>query len=116
MTPTLISMRPNLPVRDVPTAIAFYRDTLGFEVKAEFPDGSFALLESGGAELALVRHESPQSQGAYLYVTGVEELLARCISAGHTITSPLTTQPWGLRDFVVLDPDGHAIAIGERMG
>lgn len=115
MNPTLLSMRPNLPVRDVPTAIAFYRDTLGFEVKAQFPDGSFALLESGGAELALARHESPQPQGAYLYVTGVEELLARCTSAGKTITYPLTREPWGLINFVVLDPDGHAIAIGERV-
>ena len=109
-------MRPNLPVRDVPTAIAFYRDTLGFEVKAEFPDGSFALLESGVAQLALVRHESPQPQGAYLYVTGVEDLLASCTAAGYTINYPLTLEPWGLRNFTVLDPDGHTIAVGERVG
>ncbi|HMO54165.1 MAG TPA: VOC family protein [Tepidiformaceae bacterium] len=115
MPPTLLSMRPNLPVRDVSAAVAFYRDVLGFGVKAQFPDGSFALLESGGAELALVRHESPQPQGAYLYVKGVEELLAPCTAAGHTISYPLTTEPWGIRNFVVLDPDGHAIAIGERV-
>ena len=44
-----------------------------------------------------------------------EPLLARCKAAGFEITRPLTTQPWGLRDFVVRDPAGHLIGIGERV-
>ena len=46
---------------------------------------------------------------------GVDELHARCEAAGATFVSPLTTQPWGMRDFVVADPDGNRIAIGERV-
>jgi len=110
----LLSMRPNLPVADLDRSIAFYRDVLGFEVAARMDDVGFALMKGGGAELALSAGASPQPGGAYLYVTGVETLLARCEAAGATIVAPLTAQPWGLRDFVVEDPDGHRVAVGER--
>jgi catechol 2,3-dioxygenase-like lactoylglutathione lyase family enzyme len=113
----LLSFRPNLLVRDVAAATAFYRDVIGLPVHAEFPDGSFAMLGGhGGAEVALVLHEDPQPGEAYLYVKGAEALLARCEAAGFEIVRPLTTQPWGLVDFVVRDPDGHLIGIGERVG
>ena len=112
----LLNFRPNLYVRDVRAALTFYRDVLEMEVHAEAPDGSFAMLGGHGtAEVALVRHEAPQPSGAYLYVRGVEAWLERCREAGFELTHELTTRPWGLRDFVVRDPDGHEIAIGERV-
>ena len=106
-------MRPNLAVRDVAASIAFYHDVVGLELEHAFEDGSFALLRRGGAELVLVHAESPQSQGAYLYVTGVKTLHAHCAERGVPIVGPLTMEPWGLLDFVIEDPDGHRIAIGE---
>mgnify|MGYP005863699119 CR=1 FL=1 len=111
----LLTMRPNLAVRNVAVAAAFYRDVLGFRVTTTFDDGSFALLHGGGAELALVRDDAPSPQGAYLYVRGVEALHARCEVAGAKVVYSLTDEPWGLRNFVVEDPDGHRIAIGERI-
>ena len=111
----LLSMRPNLPVADLDRAVAFYRDVLGFELAARMDDAGFALMKGGSAELALVTLAHPTVGGAYLYVTGVETLLARCLAAGAMIIAPLTVEPWGLRDFVVEDPDGHKIAIGERI-
>lgn len=111
----LLSVRPNLPVLELQRAIAFYRDVIGFDLVHAEDDGSFALLRSGGAELALVREDAPSPQGAYLYVRGVETLHERCQAAGFTIVYPLTDEPWGLRDFVVEDPDGHRIAIGEHV-
>lgn len=111
----LLSMRPNLPVEDLDRSIGFYRDVLGFELAARMDEAGFALMKAGGAELALVVRAAPQPGGAYLYVTGIESLLARCRAAGATIVAPLTVQPWGLRDAVVEDPDGHRIAVGERL-
>ena len=110
-----LSFRPNLAVRDVAVSSAFYRDVLGLEVVAAFEDGSFALLKRDGAELALVRNATPSQQGAYLYVQGLDALHARCVAHGARIVNGLTAHPWGLRDFVVADPDGHWIAIGERI-
>ena len=111
----LINFRPNLLVKDVPASIAFYRDIIGFEVRNAMEDGSFGLLGKGLAEVALVRHDNPPAEQAYLYVRGVEALRDRCQSAGADIARELTEHPWGLRDFVVRDPDGHLIGIGERI-
>ncbi len=74
-----------------------------------------ALLVNEGAEIALVQTDEPQASGCYIYMTGVDELHADLVSDGAEITNPLTTQPWGNRDFVIADPDGHQIALGERM-
>ena len=109
----LLSMRPNLPVHDLTAAVDFYRDVLGFDVAHEDSVVGFALLRGGGAELALLRDEASPPQGAYLYVSNVEEAHRRCQVAGARIPVPLTTQPWGLRDFVVEDPSANRIAIGE---
>lgn len=79
----LLSFWPNLFVRDVEKATAFYRDVIGMEVHVAFPDGSFAMLGGhGDAEVALVKHEDPPPGEAYLYVRGVEALLGSCEVAG----------------------------------
>ena len=80
-----LALRPNLPVRDVAASVAFYRDVVGLELEHAFDDGSFAILRRGGAELVLVQAESPQPQGAYLYVTGVKTLHAHCAERGVPI-------------------------------
>jgi catechol 2,3-dioxygenase-like lactoylglutathione lyase family enzyme len=113
--PELINFRPNLLVRDVTASVEFYRDVLGFEVRNAMEDGSFCLLGKGLAEVAVVLTESPPVEQAYLYVRGVEALHERCQLAEVDIARPLTDHPWGLRDFVVRDPDGHLIGIGERV-
>ena len=35
--------------------------------------------------------------------------------AGAEVTMGLTTHPWLMRDFVIRDPDGHQVAIGQRL-
>ncbi len=111
----VLNARPNLAVADVERSVAFYRDVLGFEAAAmmgEPPD--FALLHGGGAEIALVQESDVKPGGCYVYVTGVEALLKHCEAQGVTVTYPLTLEPWGILNFVIEDPDGHRIAIGER--
>ena len=111
----VLSARPNFNVRDIEASVEFYRDALAFETKAMMGDPpNFALVTSGGGEIALNKHDDPQANGCYIYVTGVESLHDRCVEQGITISYPLTLEPWGLLNFVVADPDGHKIAIGEQ--
>jgi len=111
----VLSARPNFNVRDIEASVAFYRDVLGFETKAMIGDPpNFALLTAGGGEIALNKHDDPQASGCFVYVTGVEALHDRCVEQGATVTYPLTLEPWGLLNFVIADPDGHQIAIGEQ--
>ncbi len=109
-----LNARPNFHVQDVAASIAFYRDVLGFSVTATMGEPmDFALLHNGGAEIALGKADTVQPSGCYVYVHGVKELHARLEAAGHELP-PLRKWPWGNEDFVVYDPDGHMIAIGER--
>ncbi len=113
-----LSCRPNLEVSDVTAATEFLRDVLGFTVELDEPGYGLVLLQRDAVGLALVRTARPgvnDTTSVYLGVTGVDELHAVCRERGATITTPLTDQPWGLRDFVVEIPGGHKLAIGERI-
>lgn len=106
-----------LGVRDVAASIAFYADALGFDVRAEMGDPpEFALLGRDAVTLSLVKAAKPavaEFACCYLYVDDVEAVLQNCERSGATIVNPLTRHPWGNRDFVLRDPDGHRIAIGQ---
>ncbi len=112
-----IGARPNFLVRDIDVTVGFYRDLLGFDVVATMGDPKpfFGLVVREGAEIALVQNDDPQPVGCYICVTGVDALHDKLAAAGAKISNPLTTQPWGNLDFVIADPGGHQIAIGERL-
>ena len=116
--PEFLNARPNFQVSDVERTARWYRDLLGFSVVAMMgePTPYFGLVVREGAEIALVQNDDPQGNGCYIYVTGVDALYEELRGKGADFDGDLTTQPWGNRDFVIPDPDGHHIAIGERLG
>ncbi len=110
--------RPTLPVADLERAIVFYREHLGFvvTVRMEGPP-AFALLAHDTDELSLVVIAAPQPMpyaAVYIEVADVRALHRALTQAGLQLAHPLTTHPWGLTDFVVVDPDGHRVALGQR--
>ncbi len=104
-------MRPTFRVANLEEAISFYVDLFGFRVDVVLQAG--ALLRAGSAELELVLGQVSDPAHAYLYVSGVDELHDRAVAAGHRIASELTNRPWGLRDFVLVDPFGNRVSVGE---
>jgi len=48
-------------------------------------------------------------------VTGVDEL-HHTIASRVTVVMPLKTQFYGMREFAIVDPDGHVITFAERVG
>jgi predicted enzyme related to lactoylglutathione lyase len=110
-------LQASLGVRDVSASIAFYAEALGFSVRAEMGDPvNFALLARDAVTLSLVQTKLPAVADfacCYIYVNDVEDVHGRCEQSGAAIVSPLTRHPWGNRDFVLKDPDGHKIAIGQ---
>lgn len=111
---THVNLRPNHPVRDLAASVAIYRDVLGLTQTVDVPEFGLAVLAGGAAEVALVLHSDPPQHTCYFNVTGVDALHAHCTAAGASPT-PLTTHPWRMCDFVLHDPDGHMIAVGERV-
>src|ERR1700704_3181455 len=45
---------------------------------------------------------------------GIEAVYPQSLAKGGNINKPLTTTPWGTRDFYVEDPDGYILCFGGR--
>ena len=119
MAHELLGIRTNLEVRDVGRSIAFYQRVLGLEPVVTMGEpATFAILAAGDASMAIAEAEQPAVAAitaCYADVTDVEAAHHRCRDAGVEITTEVTTHPWGMRDFVFRDPDGHQLAVGQRV-
>ena len=112
-------------VSDGPKALAFYRDTLGFEHIATTPmpggGGTMERLMCGTSLIKVVVPEKTLTgkapgggiQGAYGYrywtmsVTNLDEILKACGDAGYKVAVPRRTARPGLDIGIVEDPDGN---------
>ena len=100
-----------LVVADLPAAVAWYRDRLGFGVERLDAANGFALLQgTGGGRLAL-KQGAPGPAGVRLHVE-VPDLAAALARAGAA-AGPTQASPEGYRRAVVRDPDGYAVTLFE---
>jgi uncharacterized glyoxalase superfamily protein PhnB len=77
---------------------------------------SFAIVGRDAAELHLqAGPPAPAPARAHLLVSDARALHDRLAAAGVSIVKPLRDAPYGLRDFVLADPDGNRIDVGERL-
>jgi glyoxylase I family protein len=134
---TLSSVCPLLQVFDMPTAVAFYRDGLGFEMvqtsgEIDAPEGRYfhwAWLRSGGVELMLntaydagERPASPESArvrahaDTLLYVSCDDaDAFAEAVRARGLEVLEVRTAPHGTREAHLRDPDGYALCFQSRV-
>ena len=122
-----------VPVYDPDAALAFYRDSLGLEVRADVssegfrwvtvgapgqdvgivlfqPHGGRSAAE-GDALLALVTKGSLQA--AIFRVDDLDAIFERLRSSGAEVLEEPTDQPWGVRDCALRDPSGNLVRIQE---
>jgi catechol 2,3-dioxygenase-like lactoylglutathione lyase family enzyme len=115
---------PILPSRDLVKTRAFY-ERLGFRTTGWWPQefGGYAILVREGVEL----HFCPVSgfepgdnyAACYWRVRDVAAVHAQCralvaVSEGIPRITGLEDQPWGMREFALVDPDGNLLRIGEE--
>ena len=124
--PTIESMSPFFIVDRVTRAIAFYCDTLGFQVTfqesaAPDQDPFFAILRRDSAMLFVKGSGSPLPNpkryswarwDAYLYVPDPDGLAAEFATHGAIFSEPLRDTHDGLRGFEITDPDGYVLFFG----
>lgn len=108
-----------LGVTDMARAYSFYADILGFE--KTFENGNpvqFMILKRGQAELHLILHPEHQAAGfnvAHMLVDDAAALHTRCQDAEVHVIKFLQDKDYGLRSFVIADPDGNRIDIGQAL-
>lgn len=105
----------NLPVADIAAARGFYADYLGLSAE-ELDLGWVARFRSpdGRAAVQLVTRDatSPQDSAISVHVgPDVDAAYAEAQRRGYEIVHPLTDEPWGVRRFLVRDPDGNVVNI-----
>jgi catechol 2,3-dioxygenase-like lactoylglutathione lyase family enzyme len=107
-------LHPGLAVSDVPAAVEFYTDKLGFT--AGFTWGgeppSFAGVNLGGVQIFLFQG-TPAAGGNVSFVVGdADELYAFHRDAGVEVLEEIGDREYGLRDYAVRGPDGHRLSFG----
>jgi uncharacterized glyoxalase superfamily protein PhnB len=125
-----------LPQDDPDAALAFYRDTLGFEVRNDVDyrglrwitvgpagqPGTSIVLHPPGADPGVTDDErrtitEMMAKGTYaainLATRDLDGTFERLQAGDADVVQEPTDQPWGIRDFAVRDPAGNLIRIQE---
>ncbi|KQQ25446.1 MULTISPECIES: VOC family protein [unclassified Frondihabitans] len=103
-----------VPVTDMKRAVAFYRDTLGLEVKNE--DTDWSELDAGGLMIGLNGREDASvssSGGAVISFQpdgSIEDELARLNDHGADIQGEISEHPWG-RILPFKDTEGNDLQL-----
>jgi predicted enzyme related to lactoylglutathione lyase len=104
----------NLRVADVDAAKRFYTNYLGLSTE-EFNMGWVARYTSpdSGANVQLVTRDAsaPEDSVISVHTDDVEAAYKEAQALGYEIVHPITTEPWGVRRFLVRAPDGNVINI-----
>jgi catechol 2,3-dioxygenase-like lactoylglutathione lyase family enzyme len=126
-----------LPQNDPEAAVAFYRDTLGFEVRMDVAYGGLRWITVGPANqpaTSIVLYPPTATPGVtederrtiaemmakgtfatlLLATPDLDATFERVQSKGAEIVQEPTKQPYGVRDCAVRDPAGNLIRIQER--
>ena len=108
-----VLLRPADPARSQ----AFYRDVLGLAVHREFgpPEhpGMVFFLGNGLLEVSGHGAEPPQGMALWLQVRDAAAEVERLGAAGTTVLRGPQTEPWGLVEAWVADPEGVRIVLVE---
>jgi catechol 2,3-dioxygenase-like lactoylglutathione lyase family enzyme len=120
-------------VHDPDRALAFYRDTLGLELRNDVAKGDFRWITVGaasqpGVSIVLTNYlnGSPADQeavaglvakgalnGVHFHSDDLDADFERVREAGAEVVEEPTEQPWGTRDFAVRDPSGNLVRIDQ---
>lgn len=118
----------SLTVADVAASIAFYRDVLGFALGETYEmEGKLMAAEMKAGAVSIVLGQDDWQQGRDRHkgvgfrlhcVTdqNIDALAAGIKARGGTFTHEPTDQPWGARDFGIVDPDGFKLSISSSDG
>jgi DNA-binding transcriptional MerR regulator len=113
---TLQRAIPVLASLDLDATQRFYRDRLGFEALFRYPDYAISGRDDVQVHFWLTDDPAiPEATSCRIDVTGIDALHAELSAAGVVHPNgPLTEQPWGMREFAVLDGDGNLLKFAER--
>jgi len=113
----LSRIAPELPASDLHASLNYYAQKLGFKVAMQMPDRSYAIVERDDIAIHLFedysKNDSPVS--IHVFVEDIENLHDELMQRGAHISQKITRQPWGNRDFRVLDESRNILKFTEPL-
>lgn len=104
---------PELPFDNVPAAIAYYWDVLGFGINYA-QDDLGVMYRDKITVLLIQRTARHKGIGSFeVYVENADALCAELRAKGANVQGEPVSRPWGLRDFNVLDLEGNRITFAQ---
>jgi catechol 2,3-dioxygenase-like lactoylglutathione lyase family enzyme len=113
---------PVIATSDVLGTVRYFEQTLGFQKQWIWGDPPvYAGVRAGGAllyvthdpELASTIRERRLAPDIFLWVSDIESVYAHHRAARANITEELTARPWGVRQYVVREPNGYLLKVAE---
>jgi catechol 2,3-dioxygenase-like lactoylglutathione lyase family enzyme len=104
---------PELPVDDVPAAVAYYRDVLGFRVN--YAQHDLGVMDRDAVTVLLIARTAQHTGigSCYVYIRDADALHAELLAKGANVQGEPVSYPWGLRDFEVLDQAGNRLRFSQ---
>ncbi len=128
---------PSITVKDVARSAAWYSRMLGLKAEATIPDagapsfvrltnGDVAFMITDGSDAfsgrratkatldAVAARKAQRVVSFYFRVEDDIDSLYRSVRRkGAKVVRPLAAQPYGMRDFMLRDPDGYDVSVGQ---
>ncbi len=99
---------PELPVRDVATAQAYFRDRMGFRIEWHHEEGRIGAVSHGDCAI-FFRESIGEIHPAtfWIFTEDVDAAFSELGKLGADIVDPIDNKPWGMRQFTVRDLNGN---------
>jgi catechol 2,3-dioxygenase-like lactoylglutathione lyase family enzyme len=120
----IVGVVAQLRTTDLAASIRFYTKTLGLALEFQYEDfyagiraGSqiFHLKLVDGADPSVEHVDQGDHFHLYLMVDNATEVAKALARKGVRLVKPVADTPWGMREFVIKDDQGHTLYLGERL-
>ena len=111
----LMQVTPILQVEDLQASLDYYVTHLGFQTQFTHGDpANFASIQRDGLAIFLQQgggHGGTQAW-VYLMVSDVDALHEEIKERGAEVADAPVDRPWGMREMLLVDPDGNRLRVG----
>jgi catechol 2,3-dioxygenase-like lactoylglutathione lyase family enzyme len=113
---------PVVATSDVAGTVRYFEQTLGFKQQWTWGDppvyagvraGDALLYVTHDADLASTIKERQLAPDIFPWVTDIDSVYAQHRAAKADIAEELTMRPWGVRQYVVREPNGYLLKVAE---